>query len=252
MKLKDKVAIITGAASGIGRAMAITFAREGAKVVIADVNETRMEETVSVIREAGGQADYVFTDVRKQEDNDNMFSFALETFGSYDILVCNAGVMDGFDLIGNVSDETWERVFSINTYGPMMQMRHAVKYFEEKGSGVIVVVASVAGLGGGRAGVAYTASKHAVLAIAKNTAVAYFKKGIRVNVIAPGGVETHISESMKNVDLEGSQVFNAGMSLMPRMGHPEELADVALFLASEDSRYVNGAIIPVDGGWNAY
>lgn len=252
MRLKDKVAIITGAASGIGRAMALTFAKEGAKIIIADINVVRMEETANEIREAGGQAEYILTDVSKQSDNDGMFAFALESFGGFDILVCNAGVMDGFDLVGNVSNETWQRVMEINAFAPMMQMRHAVNYFEEKGGGVIIAVASVAGLGGGRAGVAYTASKHAVLAIAKNTAVAYFKKGIRVNVIAPGGVETHISESMKNIDKEGSQIFSAGMSLMPRMGCPEELADVALFLASDESRYVNGAIIPVDGGWSAY
>lgn len=252
MKLENKVAIITGGASGIGRAIAQVYALAGAKVVITDINDERLLETVNDIRLKGGIIESIRTDVRLQEDNDAMFKFTIDKFEKFDILVCNAGVMDGFNMVGHVTDEIWDRTFDINVKGPMMQIRHAVNYFEEHGGGNIIVVSSVAGLGGGRSGAAYTASKRAVTGLAQNTAFAYAKKGIRVNVIAPGGVVTNIMETSSQMDEEGSKIFYTGMSLMPRVGQPDELANVALFLASEESSFVNGAIIAVDGGWNAF
>lgn len=252
MKLANKVAIITGGASGIGRAIAETYALAGAKVVITDVNDERLKETVDDIRTKGAIIESIHTDVRKQEDNNAMFKFTIDKFEKFDILVCNAGVMDGFTMLGHVTDDIWERTFDINVKGPMMQMRYAVNYFEEHGGGNIIVVSSVAGLGAGRSGAAYTASKRAVMGLAQNTAFAYGKKLIRVNVIAPGGVATNIMETSSMIDEEGGKIFGVGMSLMPRVGQASELANVALFLASEDSSFVNGAIIPVDGGWNTF
>jgi NAD(P)-dependent dehydrogenase (short-subunit alcohol dehydrogenase family) len=167
-------------------------------------------------------------------------------------MVCNAGIMDGFDLIGNVTDETWRRVFSINVDGPMMQIRNAVNHFLENGGGNIVVTCSAASLGGGRAGVAYTASKHALLGLMRNTAFCYAKQGIRCNALAPGGVQTNIQESMKSLDPEGAKLIQAGIGLMPRIGEPQELANVALFLASDEASLVNGVVLPVDAGWDAY
>ncbi|TLG71545.1 glucose 1-dehydrogenase [Culicoidibacter larvae] len=252
MKLANKTAIITGGASGIGRAIAETFAQNGANVVIADINRDRLEEVVAAITASGGSAASIVTDVTSSSDNEAMFNLALEKFGSYDILVCNAGIMDHFAPVGTLSDEMWQKLLAINTTGPMMQMRTAVNYFAAHGGGNIIVTGSVAGLGAGRSGAAYTASKHAVVGLALNTAFAYAKKGIRVNVIAPGGVATNIAESMQQLDPEGSQLFNIGAPLMPRLGEPTELAAVALFLASDEASFVNGAVIPVDGGWNTY
>lgn len=252
MKLENKVAIITGGASGIGRSISETYAKEGAEIIVADINDERLKDTIAAIHSIGGSAESIHVDVRLQKDNDAMFNLALEKFGKFDILVCCAGVMDGFSMIGNVSDDIWERTFDVNVKGPMMEIRSAVNYFEKHDGGNIIVIASAAGLGGGRSGAAYTASKRAVIGLAQNTAFAYGRKGIRTNVIAPGGVITNIMETSPQADIEGSKIFQVGMSLMPRVGQPQELANVALFLASEDSSFVNGAIIPVDGGWDTF
>ncbi|MCL2597845.1 MAG: glucose 1-dehydrogenase [Paludibacter sp.] len=252
MRLENKVAIITGGASGIGLATAKIFAKEGAKVVITDINEQRLLEATEEIHREGGIVESILSDVRLQKDNDAMFALAIEKFGKFDILVCNAGIIDAFTMVGHMTDEIWDKTFDINVKAPMMQMRYAVKYFEEHGGGNIITVASAAGLGGGRSGAAYTASKRAVIGLAQNTAFAYAKKGIRVNVIAPGGVATNIMETSPAIDEEGNKIFHVGMCLMPRVGQPSELADVALFLAGDESKFVNGVVIPVDGGWNAF
>lgn len=251
-KLIDQVAIITGGASGIGRAAAEKFVAEGAKVVLADINEERLAQTAQAIRDNGGIVETCRVDVRSQEDNTNLFKFTLEKFGRLDILFANAGVIDGFAMLNTISNELWDRTFDINVKGPMMQMREAINHFLTSGGGKIIVTASAAGLGGGRSGVAYTASKRAVIGLAQNAAFAYADKNIRVNVIAPGGVASNIMDTAPNIDKAGSEIFHKGMVVMPRVGQPSEFAEVALFLADDDSRFVNGAVIPVDGGWDAY
>jgi NAD(P)-dependent dehydrogenase (short-subunit alcohol dehydrogenase family) len=181
-----------------------------------------------------------------------MIDFSKETYGTLDILVNNAGIMDNFVPAGEVTDELWEKVFAVNVTGPMRAIRKALPIFSEKGSGVIVNIASAGGLLGSRAGAAYTASKHAVVGLTKNVGFQYANLGIRCNAIAPGAVNTNIGTTIYNPSQFGMERAMAGMNLNPRVGEPGEIAKVALFLASDDSSFVNGAVIVADAGWTAY
>ncbi|NLI68923.1 MAG: SDR family oxidoreductase [Bacilli bacterium] len=252
MRLKDKVAVITGAASGMGKAMALLFAKEGAKVVAADLNEEGVREVVKQIEADGGQAVAVGVNVAKEEDVANMIDTAVEKFGTLDILVNNAGIMDNFMPAHKVTDELWERVFNINLMGVMRATRKALPIFLEKGEGVIINTASAAGIAGSRAGAAYTASKHAVVGYTKNVGFQYAEKGIRCNAIAPGGVNTNIGTTMAEPDEFGMNRAMSGSDNNPRNGEPEEIASIALFLASDESSFINGAVIRADAGWTAY
>lgn len=252
MKLADKVAIVTGAGAGMGKAIAILFAKEGAKVVATDINLEAVQATVSEIEANGGIATAVQTNVALEEDIQKMVDTAVNTYGTLDILVNNAGIMDNFVPAGDVTDELWERVFAVNTTSVMRSTRKALPIFLEKSSGVIINVASIGGLHGSRAGAAYTASKHAVIGLTKNVGFQYANKGIRCNAIAPGGVQTNIASTLTNPNPFGAERANAGVSANPRFGESEEIAKVALFLASDDSSFVNGAVIVADSGWTAY
>ena len=251
-KLDGKVAIVTGAASGMGKAIAELYAKEGAKVIVADLNGEGAEAVVKGIKDNGGEAKAVKVNVAKVEEINNMIDFAVDTYGTLDILVNNAGVMDGMEPVGNIDDEKWDFVFDINTKAVMRAMRKAMPIFLDKGKGVIVNTVSTGGLNGGHAGVTYTASKHAVVGITKNTGFMYANEGIRCNGIAPGGVETNIGSSMKSIDEFGAGRKQLTGALMPRMGQSEEIANVALFLASDESSFVNGTVITADSGWNGY
>ncbi|HHW72282.1 MAG TPA: SDR family oxidoreductase [Firmicutes bacterium] len=252
MKLQGKVAVVTGAGSGIGRAIALRFAAEGAKVVVGDINGETAASAVEEIKAAGGQAVAAVGNIAKEQDVQAMIDTALKEYGTLDILVNNAGIMDNFEPAGEVTDELWERIFSVNVTGTMRVTRKALSIFLEKKQGCIINVASVAGLEGCRAGAAYTASKHAMIGFSKNTAFMYALSGIRCNVIAPGGVETNILASMGKASEFGMGRMQLGMPLNPRMGQPHELAGIAVFLASDDASYVNGAVVVVDGGFTAY
>lgn len=251
MKLKDKVAIVTGAASGMGKAIAELYASEGAKVIVADLNLEQAETVVKGIAANGGAAKAVQVNVAKQEDIDTMIDTAIREYGTLDILVNNAGIMDGFEPVGDILDERWDLIFDINTKGVMRAMRKAIPIFLEKESGVIINTASTGGLNGAHAGATYGASKHAVIGLTKNTGYMYANKGIRCNAIAPGGVATNIGASMKNINQFGMERTKAVQGVMPRIGQPEEIAQVALFLASDESSFVNGTVITADGGWTA-
>lgn len=252
MKLQNKVAIITGAASGMGKETAILYAQEGAKVVVSDLNLEGANATVEAIKAAGGEAFAVKTNVASLEDINTLIDTTVEKYGTVDILVNNAGIMDNFEPVGEVEDERWERIFAINTTSVMRATRKVLPIFMEKQSGVIINIASAGGLQGARAGAAYTASKHAVVGITKNTGFMYAKEGIRCVAIAPGGVETNISASMTGVSQYGMGRSQAGLAINPRIGKPAEIAQVALFLASDDASFVNGTVISADAGWMAY
>lgn len=252
MKLRDKVAVVTGAGSGIGRAIAVVFAREGAKVVVADYVEETARQTVAMIGQEGGTATAVQADVSREEDVQRMIDTALHEYGTLDILVNNAGIMDAMTPVHELSDELWERVLAVNTTGPMRAIRKAIPIFMEKGQGVIINIASVGGLHGSRAGVAYTVSKHGVVGLTRNVGFQYAGLGIRCNAIAPGSVQTNIGMGSGMPSQFGLDKAMKGMGLNPRLGDPEEIAAVALFLASDDARFVNGAVIVADGGWTAY
>lgn len=252
MRLQDKVAVVTGAASGMGKAIAIAYAKEGSKVVVSDINLEGANQTVEEIKSAGGEAIAVQANVAREEDIQNLIDTAVAAFGTLDILVNNAGIMDNFEPAGDIEDEKWERVFAINTTSVMRATRKALPIFLAKEKGVIINVASAGGLQGARAGAAYTASKHAVIGFTKNTGFMYAPKGIRCNAIAPGGVETNISHSMTAINAFGMERIQPGLAINPRIGKPEEIANVAVFLASDESSFVNGTVITADAGWTAY
>jgi NAD(P)-dependent dehydrogenase (short-subunit alcohol dehydrogenase family) len=252
MKLADKVAVVTGAASGIGKAIAILYATEGAKVVVSDINLKGAEETVKTIKANGGIAIAVLTNVAKEVDIQFLIDTAVETYGTVDILVNNAGIMDNFDPAADITDELWEKIFAINTTSVMRSTRKVLPIFLAKGAGIIINIASTGGLHGGPAGAPYIASKHAVVGFTKNVGFQYAKKGIRCNAIAPGAVATNIGTTIYAPNKFGAERSSAGLVLNPRVGQPEEIAKVALFLGSDDSSFVNGHILVVDGGWTAY
>lgn len=252
MKLKDKVAIVTGAASGMGKAIAELYAKEGAKVILADYNFDGVKAVAEGIAKNGGSGIAVKADVSKLEDVENMIEAAIKEYGTLDILVNNAGIMDGFEPVGEITDEKWDRIFDINLKGVMRAMRKAVNYWVDNNKqGVIINTISTGGLNGGHAGVAYIASKHALVGLTKNTGFMYAQKGIRVNGIAPGSVETNIAKSMTNISQFGMERSSLTHKLSPRTGQPEEIAQVALFLASDEASFVNGTVVVVDGGWTA-
>ena len=251
-KLENKTAIITGAASGMGRAMAILFASEGAKVVVADLKQDMIDEVVKIIHESGGRAMGLICDVSHEEDIKRLIDQTKQKYQTLDILINNAGVMDDFEPVHELSNEKWNRVMNINLNGPFYACRLAIPIMLEQGNGSIVNISSVGGLYGARAGMAYTTSKHAVIGMTKNIGFIYAQKGIRCNAIAPGGVNTNIGKSMGKPSDFGYSRCTAGGVLMPRMGEADEIAKTALFLACDDSSFLNGAVITADGGWTAY
>lgn len=252
MRLTGKTIIVTGAGSGMGEAMAKLFAQEGARIVTADIHSETVERVVSDIKEAGGEAIAAVSDIANPNAARELVQQALEAYGKLDVLVNNAGIMDGMEGVADISDERWDHVFTVNTTGTMRLMREAVNHFKEVGGGVILNNISIGGLNGARAGAAYTASKHAVIGLTKNTAFFYAGEGIRCNGIAPGAVETNIGQSMTNLNEFGMGRAMLGMGLNPRAGRPEEVAKLALFLVSDEASFVNGAIVVADGGWSAY
>lgn len=253
-KLKNKVSIVTGAGAGMGKAIALLFAAEGSKVVATDIDQKRLDELAQEIKVTGGELVTLKANMAKEEDIENMISVAVSHYGTLDILVNNAGIMDNFQPVAEVENSMMEKVMKINFEGPFKAMRSAMKIFLSKGSGNIINICSIGGIKGGVAGAAYTASKHALVGLTRNTGYMYSKSGIRCNAIAPGAVNTSISETIdmsKITPLVNDRIMS-GMALMPRAGESEEVAKVALFLASDDSSFVNAHICVVDGGWSAY
>lgn len=252
MKLEGKVALVTGAGSGMGRAISSLYAAEGASVVAADMNMESATETVEAILASGGQAVAAIGNVTSQADVDSMVDMAVGTYGTLDILVNNAGMMDSFHTAESITDDLWDLVMAVNATGPMRLIRKSLPIFLEKGSGIIVNMASVGGVNGGRAGVAYTASKHAIVGITRNVGFQYAPKGIRCNAIAPGAVNTNIGTTIQNPNEYGMGRAMVGVNYNPSSAEPEQIATIALFLASDDSSFVNGTTIVADAGWTAY
>ncbi len=250
-KLTAKTVIVTGAASGMGKAIALLFAEEGAHLVLADLRQKELEDVAKAISTKGGKAVTVLCAVSKESDIKKLISTAMASFKTLDVLVNNAGVMDDFMPVDHVSNELWEKVMGINVNGPFYACRLAIPLMLTQGSGVIINIASVGGLFGARAGVAYAASKHAIVGLTKNIGFMYAQKGIRCNAIAPGGVNTDIGKNMAPNSF-GYERCTSGAGSMPRMGEATEIAKTALFLASDDSSFVNGAVVTADGGWTAY
>ena len=244
-RFAGKTAIVTGAGSGIGRATAIRLAQEGATVVAADVVVDRLSELVAEFPDLGFIT--VAGDVSSEETTRRIVEAAGPTI---DVLANVAGIMDGFLPLGEVADETWERVFRVNVTAVMRLTRAVLPRMVEAGSGSIVNVSSEAGIRGGCAGVAYTASKHAVIGLTRNTSVMYAAKGIRSNAVAPGGVATNIEAPFKSA-LAGAALGPILQSIVPPIATSEQLAAAITWLASDDSANVTGTVLASDGGWSA-
>lgn len=250
MRFQDKVVVITGAGSGIGKATAECFAAEGAKIVAGDIDAARLDTLKGQLGATGAQIVTVQGSVASVEDCQKLIDAAQQNFGRLDILVNNAGIMDRFLPVAELDDATWNRVLAVNLTGPMNTMRIAIPMMVAQGGGVIVNVASAAGLGGGFAGAAYTASKHGVVGLTKNTAVMYASQGIRCVAICPGAVNTGIPLGGDPSQM-GYAALGPGLKTIPRVGEPYELANAILLVASPDASFINGAALPVDGSWLA-
>ena len=246
-KLAGKVALITGAGSGIGRAAALLFAREGARIVASDIVPRGGHETVKLIKEAEGQAVFVEADVSKWPDVQKMVEAALATYGQLDILFNNAGVMGKYILTADTPEQVWDDIIATNLKGVFLGSKCAIPVMLRQGGGVIVNTASTAGMIGLPGLPAYCASKAAVIQLTRTMALEYADKNIRINCICPGGIMTPMSAGF---DSNNPPPFRQSQA-MRRFGQPEEVAKVALYLASDDSSFVTGTSAVVDGGWTA-
>lgn len=253
MKLEGKVAIITGAASGMGRAMAGLFAEHGARIVAADWHQDSLDTVVAELTEAGHDVIGVRGDVSDRAQAEAIVDAAVDRFGGVDILCNNAGVMDTNQGAAEMDDAMWDRVLGINLNGPMYLTRKVLPVMLSAGGGAILNTASVAGVGGGAAGLAYTVSKHGLVGLTRQTAWRYALEGIRCNAIAAGAVETNIMQSVDptRMDPAGTARCQAYYAAIPGQLKPEQVARTALFLVSDDASGINGAIVPVDAGWTA-
>jgi len=249
-KLDGKVALITGAGSGMGRAAAKLFAKEGAKVACADYVEETVKETAEMIKKEGGKSLAIKADVSKWEDVDRAVSETVKTFGKIDVMVNNAGVFDNMVPCADVDEALWNRIININLKGYFYGCKRAIQEFLKQGKGgVIVNTASVAGTGALAGGTAYTVSKHGVVGLTKQVACEYAKAGIRVNAICPGAITTGMTQDLFK-DPQFAQLIT-GMVPVGRAGAPEDIAKGMLYLASDDSSYVTGTLLTIDGGWRA-
>lgn len=251
MKLTDKSVVVTGASSGMGKAIVELFVREGANIIAVARRRERLEELAAALKDCGGRIVPFAGDVSREQTMTEAIDLAVKEFGRLDILVNNAGIMDDMSPIGDVRNEKIEQVFSVNVFGPMYAMRKAVQVFLTQGDGGNII--NVASLGALRtaAGAVYCASKAALVSLTKNTAYMYMPNGIRCNAIAPGGIVTEISSSMGMPNMNGYDRVKNVLATAPAPGSAEQIAAAALFLAGADSSYVNGDILLVDGGWAA-
>ncbi len=252
MKLENKVCIITGASSGIGREIALAYAKEGAKVVAGARRLEKLEELEKLGKDLPGEIYAVSVDVSKQEDIDNLVDKTIEKYGRVDILVNNAGILDSYKSPVSITDEIWKEMFEVNVDSVMRASRKVLPLMREQKSGVILNTSSIGGLNGMRGGLAYVATKHAIIGMTKHIGYAYAQEGIRCVAIAPGSVSTDIGKNVNNPDMETLSKLMKGFESFPLATSPEELAKVYVFLASDDASFINATTITVDGGWTAF
>lgn len=248
MRFEGKCVVVTGASSGMGRKIALDFAKEGATVIAVARRLERLEE---IAKEAEGFAGKILPyqgDISLEEVNNGMIDYAVKECGKLDVLVNNAGIMDEFTPIGELTDELFNKVMAVNLNGPIYAMRKAVQVMlEQETKGNIVNIASIGGVCGARAGVAYTASKHAIVGATKNTAYMYAGK-IRCNVVCPGGVETEVMNSQTSISQFGVGRIMAGLDTSIPAGKVEDISTAVLYIASDDAKFMTGAEIVIDGG----
>ena len=247
--LDGKVALVTGAASGIGRATALTFAREGAKLVIADMNEDGGQQTVHMITENGGEATFVQVDVSNATEVQTMISKAVDTYGRLDCAHNNAGVGGNRTTLTDCSEDDWHRIISINLTGVWLCMKYEIPEMLKNGGGAIVNTASIMGLVAGSSP-AYAASKHGVVGLTKSAALAYAQSGVRVNAVCPGFIRTPMVEEAPWYN-EESEADLIGRHPIGRLGKPDDIAETVVWLCSDAASFVTGHAMPVDGGYVA-
>ena len=248
--IAGKVALVTGASSGIGRATALAFAREGAKVVVADVTVEGGEETVAQVKKAGGEAIFVKTDVSKAVEVEALVAKAVATYGRLDCAHNNAGIAGNAKTIVDDTEDNWDRILAINLKGVWLCMKYEIAHMLKQGGGAIVNTASGAGLIGVRRGGAYVASKHGVVGLTKTAALEYAKAGIRVNCICPGPIDTPM---LQGIGGSNQVVIERMVAAQPggRLGKPAEIAEAAVWLCSDAASFITGLPMPVDGGYTA-
>ncbi|OAB47278.1 SDR family NAD(P)-dependent oxidoreductase [Paenibacillus antarcticus] len=246
--LNGKVAIVTGAGSGMGREEAILLAKEGAIVVLTDINEAAVQAVAEEITSNGGEATAFAHNVASEEDWIKVVDGTIQKYSKIDVLVNNAGISLAVNMLDTTMDQ-WNRVMNINVTSVFLGMKHVVPQMKEINGGSIVNISSIAGLTGGSGAGAYTASKGAVRMLSKAAAVDYGKFNIRVNSVHPGFIETPMSQDM--VNNEKMLAWFLSQTALPRVGKASEVADAVLFLASDASSYITGVELPVDGGVTA-
>ncbi len=253
MRLEGKTCLVTGSSAGMGREIVRLFVKEGANVVAFARRKERLEELARELENEKGKVLPFAGDVSKKEDIEAAIDKAVEVFGQFDVLVNNAGVMDDMAPMAEVNDEKYQQVFSVNVYGPLAAMRKACQVFLKQGKGGNIINISSVGSKHQAAGAVYGASKAALNAMSRNTAYMYEKENIRCNVILPGAFATEIGTSMGRPNMEGYTRVKPVLGLsLNHAGDPVEIAKACLFLASDESSYISGAEVPVDGGWMSF
>jgi NAD(P)-dependent dehydrogenase (short-subunit alcohol dehydrogenase family) len=247
----EKVALITGATSGIGRATALAFAREGARVVVSGRRTQEGEETAALIQRAGGKATFVQTDVTREPEVAALVNTMLATYGRLDVAFNNAGVEGALGSIHEQTVENYDQIMGANVLGVFLSLKHEIAAMLQNGGGAIVNTASVAGLVGLPGAALYVASKHAVLGLTKAAALEYATRGIRVNAVSPGAIATPMYDRFTAALGADSHHQIATLHPMGRTGRPEEIAEAVLWLCSDQASFVTGQSLTADGGWTA-
>jgi len=248
MKLASKVALITGAGSGMGKATALLFAGEGAKVAAVDIDDAAAHATVKEIRSSGGEAIALRADVAKSDDTQRMVEATVERLGPPNVLYNNAGIEGESAFMAQMSEAAFDRVIAINLRGVFLGMKYVLPHMVKLGGGTIINQASIAGMIAIRGGAAYCAAKAGVIALTRVAALEYGRYNIRVNCICPGAIETPMAQRIRQGEEPRPSALKR-VSVFGRMGLPEEIAKVALFLASDDSSFATGAPFVIDAGW---
>lgn len=251
-RLQGKAAIVTGAASGIGRASALLFAKEGARLLIADRAEEGLNQTLEMIQKAGHAASALAMDAGNEDDVKKLVATAIHEFGRIDAVYANAGISGGLTSLLEIEVSNFMEILRINTIGPYLAIKHAAPHMIRQGAGSIVMTASVAALRANAGNVAYSASKAGVISLAQTAANALIGTGVRVNAVCPGLIETGMTRPIfEQARARGTDGKIGQLNPLQRAGRPEEIAAMALFLASDEASYVNGQAFPVDGGLSA-
>lgn len=263
-KFDGKVAVVTGAGKGIGRASAIAFAAEGAKVIVADIDSQSGHETTAMIHQLGGEAFFIQTDISLANDVEQLIAKSVETFGRLDFAHNNAGIEGEPSKVAGTDEETFDQVIAVNLKGTWLCMKYEIEQMMKQGSGAIVNTSSVAGQVGLYNYSSYSASKHGILGLTKTAALEYTKRGIRINAVCPGAIKTDmIDRALVKDDLEESGVgkifqnlqLRIGQAVLSRnqparrMGLPQEVAKAVVWLCSDDASYITGHALTVDGGY---